>query len=88
MVERSAALGRCVTSEPEMDSPAHSRTTLLARICNRDNAPARRSVLDELHALRHTAGTGDDTLVCTALDFLEEGDAPDIGVEPLADPKP
>lgn len=29
-----------------------------------------------------------DVLVCTALDFLKDGDAPDVGVEALADPTP
>ena len=67
-----------------MDSPAHPRTLTL---------PARGpqhtwSVFDEVYAHLHTAATGDDALVCTALGFLEEGDAPDVGVEPLADPKP
>ena len=85
MIEISAALGRCVMSESVMDSPAHPRTTLPARV---RNAPPRRSALDELYALRHTVATGDDALVCTALYSLEKGGAPDMSVEPLAGPKP
>ena len=32
--------------------------------------------------------TGDDALICTELNFLEKGDSPEVGVEPLVDPKP
>jgi mitofilin len=35
--------------------------------------------------LRHAAATRDDVVVGAALDTLEAGDAPDVGVEPLAD---
>ena len=35
--------------------------------------------------LRHAAATRDDVVVGAALDTLEASDAPDVGVEPLAD---
>ena len=49
------------------------------------SASARRPFRDELRVLRHAAATRDDAVAGAALDALEAGDAPDIGVEPLAD---
>ncbi|KAI0046560.1 hypothetical protein FA95DRAFT_1542347 [Auriscalpium vulgare] len=49
------------------------------------DAPARRPFRDELRVLRHVAAARDDAVVGTALASLDASDAPDVGVEPLAD---
>ncbi|PFH53150.1 hypothetical protein AMATHDRAFT_45771 [Amanita thiersii Skay4041] len=49
------------------------------------NSQARKPFRDELRVLRHIAAAREDELVSTVLESLEASDAPDVGVEPLAD---
>jgi MICOS complex subunit MIC60 len=46
---------------------------------------AQRPFCNKLHVLHHAVATRDDTVASVALDALEAGNAPDIGIEPLAD---
>lgn len=51
------------------------------------DSPTRKPFRDELHVLKSVAsaaGTADDAMVA-ALESLEKSDAPDVGLEPLAD---
>ncbi|KAI0255037.1 mitochondrial inner membrane protein Mitofilin [Lactifluus subvellereus] len=63
----------------------HALWSALRAVHNAVDAPARRPFRDELRVLRHAAVTRDDAVAGAALDALDAGDAPDIGVEPLAD---
>ncbi|KAF8271172.1 mitochondrial inner membrane protein Mitofilin [Lactarius quietus] len=63
----------------------HALWSALRAVHGAVDAPARRPFRDELRVLRHAAATKDDVVVGAALDTLEAGDAPDVGVEPLAD---
>ena len=63
----------------------HALWSALRAINNAVDAPARRPFRDELRVLRHAAATRDDVVASAALEALEAGNAPDIGVEPLAD---
>lgn len=63
----------------------HALWSALRAVNNAVDAPARRPFRDELRVLRHAAATRDDVVAGAALEALEAGNAPDIGVEPLAD---
>ena len=63
----------------------HALWSALRAVHGAVDAPTRRPFRDELRVLRHAAATRDDVVVVAALDTLEAGDAPDVGVEPLAD---
>ena len=63
----------------------HALWSALRAVNNTIDAPMRRPFRDELRVLRHAAAARDDAVVGVALDALEAGDAPDVGVEPLAD---
>ncbi|KAI9509805.1 mitochondrial inner membrane protein Mitofilin [Russula earlei] len=63
----------------------HALWSALRAVNNAVDAPVRRPFRDELRVLRHAAAARDDTVVGAVLDALDAGDAPDVGVEPLAD---
>jgi mitofilin len=63
----------------------HALWSALRAVNNTIEAPMRRPFRDELRVLRHAAAARDDAVVGVALDALDAGDAPDVGVEPLAD---
>ncbi|KAH9998862.1 mitochondrial inner membrane protein Mitofilin [Russula compacta] len=63
----------------------HTLWSALRAVDNAIDAPVRRPFRDELRVLRHAAAARDDSVVGAALDALDTGNAPDIGVEPLAD---
>jgi mitofilin len=63
----------------------HALWSALRAVNNAIDAPVRRPFRDELRVLRHAAGARDDEVVGAALDALEAGNVPDVGVEPLAD---
>ena len=63
----------------------HALWSALRAVSSTIDAPLRRPFRDELRVLRHAAAARDDAVVGVALDALEAGDAPDVGVEPLAD---
>ncbi|KAI0067289.1 hypothetical protein BV25DRAFT_1795107 [Artomyces pyxidatus] len=63
----------------------HSLWSAIRALHHAVDAPARKPFRDELRVLRHIAAAKDDTVVSAALDSLEASDAPDVGVEPLAD---
>jgi mitofilin len=63
----------------------HALWSALRAVDNAVDAPARRPFRDQLRVLRHAAAARDDAVVGAALEALEAGDAPDVGVEPLAD---
>ncbi len=63
----------------------HALWSALRAVHGAVDAPARRPFRDELRVLRHAAATRDDAAAGAALEALEAGDAPDVGVEPLAD---
>jgi mitofilin len=63
----------------------HALWSALRAVNNAIDAPVRRPFRDELRVLRHAAAARDDEVVGAALDALDAGNAPDVGVEPLAD---
>ncbi len=63
----------------------HALWSALRAVNNTVDAPIRRPFRDELRVLRHTAASRDDAVVGVALDTLDASNAPDVGVEPLAD---
>jgi MICOS complex subunit MIC60 len=63
----------------------HALWSALRAVHNSIDAPKRRPFRDELRVLRHAAAARDDVVVGAALDALEASNAPDVGVEPLAD---
>ncbi|KAI0277298.1 mitochondrial inner membrane protein Mitofilin [Russula aff. rugulosa BPL654] len=63
----------------------HALWSALRAVHNSIDAPKRRPFRDELRVLRHAAAARDDAVVGAALDALEASNAPDVGVEPLAD---
>lgn len=63
----------------------HALWSALRAVSNTIDAPLRRPFRDELRVLRHAAAARDDAVVGAALDALEASNAPDVGVEPLAD---
>ena len=63
----------------------HGMWTALRAMQAAVDAPERKPFREELRILRHIAVAKDDTVVSAALESLEQSDAPDVGVEPLAD---
>ena len=63
----------------------HALWSALRAVNNTIDAPMRRPFRDELRVLRHAVAARDDAVVGAALDVLEASNAPDVGVEPLAD---
>ncbi|KAI0034733.1 mitochondrial inner membrane protein Mitofilin [Vararia minispora EC-137] len=63
----------------------HAMWSALRALHGAIDAPARKPFRDELRVLRHIATAKDDPVVSAALDALETSDAPDVGIEPLAD---
>ncbi|KAH9052923.1 mitochondrial inner membrane protein Mitofilin [Lactarius deliciosus] len=63
----------------------HALWSALRAVHGAVDAPTRRPFRDELRVLRHAAATRDDAVAGAALDALDAGSAPDVGVEPLAD---
>ncbi|KAF8501559.1 mitochondrial inner membrane protein Mitofilin [Russula emetica] len=63
----------------------HALWSALRAVNNSIDASIRRPFRDELRVLRHAAAARDDAVVGAALDALEASNAPDVGVEPLAD---
>ena len=63
----------------------HTLWSALRAVNNTIDAPTRRPFRDELRVLCHAAAARDDAVVGAALDTLEASNAPDVGVEPLAD---
>ncbi|KAH9960943.1 mitochondrial inner membrane protein Mitofilin [Russula dissimulans] len=63
----------------------HALWSALRAVNSAIEAPLRRPFRDELRVLRHAVAARDDAVVGAVLDAVDAGDAPDIGVEPLAD---
>ena len=63
----------------------HALWSALRAVSSSIDGPTRRPFRDELRVLRHAAAARDDAVVGVALDALDAGNAPDVGVEPLAD---
>ena len=63
----------------------HALWSALRAVNTAIDAPVRRPFRDELRVLRHAVAARDNAVVGVVLDALDAGDAPDIGVEPLAD---
>jgi mitofilin len=63
----------------------HALWSALRAVNNSIDASMRRPFRDELRVLRHAAAAREDAVVGAALEALEASNAPDVGVEPLAD---
>ncbi|KAH7930162.1 hypothetical protein BV22DRAFT_1055417 [Leucogyrophana mollusca] len=63
----------------------HGMWTALRAMHAAIDAPVRKPFREELRILRHIAVAKDDAIISSALESLEQSDAPDVGVEPFAD---
>ncbi len=63
----------------------HTLWSALRAFTGAVDASVRKPFREELRVLRHVAAARDDPVVTTVLESLEHSDAPDTGVEPLAD---
>jgi len=63
----------------------HTFWSALRAFSSAVDSPVRKPFREELRVLRHVAAARDDPIIIAAIDSIERTEAPDVGVEPLAD---